>query len=533
MLLSRIFQTALREHAAGSIRSISPTVGSMRRWSLPRWIPACLALLAGLAGTHSLPAKDATAPGVIALGSRRELFVDDFLIERMSGAELELHSPIRAETVLTFDKPWEGPTCGFFSVIEDNGLFRLYYRGSANNPLGNDRHTQDNPMTVCYAESRDGIHWVRPNLGLVEFRGSKDNNILWMGQEALAFAPFLDTNPAAPASERFKATAATVIPGRKQYALVGLVSPDGKQWTKIGDHSIIPDDTTNVFDSQNVSFWDPTRNKYVTLYRASKSGTRWTKFAESADFAHWPKESIQWFDYLGAPLEQLYTCAARPYPRAPHIYVGFPNRYQPHRTSPQQPNPDMNKGINDAVFMSSRDGLHWDRRFLESFLRPGRDPLNWTDRNNYVAAGLLRTAPDELSLYFSQNYRSSTAHLRRGVLRLDGMVSVSAGYRGGEFVTKPFTFTGDTLSLNFETSAAGSIRLELQDQHGNPISGYELETFPPLWGDHIDHVVTWTANPRWGTSLKKLEGTPIRLRVVLRDADLYSLQFRSSEPSKP
>jgi hypothetical protein len=118
-------------------------------------------------------------------------------------------------------------------------------------------------------------------------------------------------------------------------------------------------------------------------------------------------------------------------------------------------------------------------------------------------------------------------------MRLDGMVSVSAGYRGGEFVTKPFTFTGDTLSLNFETSAAGSIRLELQDQHGNPISGYELETFPPLWGDHIDHVVTWTANPRWGTSLKKLEGTPIRLRVVLRDADLYSLQFRQAEPAKP
>jgi len=475
-------------------------------------------------GNPGLPAKP------IDLGSRLELFVDDLLIDRQSGVQLKLHAPIRAEKVLDFDQPWEGPTCGFFSVIEDNKTFRLYYRGSANNPLGNDRHTQQNPLTVCYAESQDGIKWVRPNLGLVEFRGSKDNNILWMGQEALAFAPFLDTNPAAPPSERYKATAATLIPGRSQYALVGFTSPDGLHWTKIGDRSIIPDETTNVFDSQNVSFWDSNRAKYVTFYRAQKGGTRWTKFAESPDFANWPKETIRWFDFGSAPVEQLYTSAAKPYPRAPHIYVGFPNRYQPHRSAPNQ---GINAGINDAVFMSSRDGVHWDRRFLESFLRPGRDPLNWTDRNNYIAAGLIQTAPDELSLYFSQNYRHASAHLRRGVMRLDGMVSVNAGYQGGEFVTKPFVYTGDTLVLNFETSAAGSLRLELQDERGNPISGYELENFPPLWGDKIDHAVAWTANPRWGTSLKKLEGVPIRLRVVLRDADLYSLQFRSTQAAKP
>jgi hypothetical protein len=497
---------------------------------LNRTLSCAGALTLGLA-LNSTAAGEATTP--LELGSRLELFVDDALIDHMSGAQLKLHSPRRAEKVLEFDRPWEGATCGFFCVIDDNGLYRLYYRGSANNPRGDDRHTSDTPMTVCYAESRDGINWTRPNLGLVEFRGSKDNNIIWMGQEALAFAPFLDTNPATPPSERFKATAATVIPGRKQYALVGFTSADGIRWTKIGEQSIIPDETTNVFDSQNVSFWDHARQKYVTFYRAQKSGTRWTKFAESAEFARWPKESIQWFDFGSAPMEQLYTCAAKPYARAPHIYVGFPNRYHPHRTSPQQFDPAKNAGVNDAVFMSSRDGVHWDRRFLEAFIRPGRDPLNWTDRNNYVAAGLLQTAPDELSLYFSQNYRSGTAHLRRGVLRLDGMVSVNAGYNGGEFVTKPFTFRGDSLVLNFETSAAGSVRIELQDVNGNPIPGYALENFPPLWGDNVAQVVQWTANPRWGTSLKKLEGTPIRLRVVLRDADLYSLQFRSTEtPSR-
>ncbi len=468
------------------------------------------------------------ATKLIELGSRLELFVDDALIDHLTGAQLKLHSPTRAEKVLEFDKPWEGSTCGFFTVLEDNGLFRLYYRGSATNPLGNDRHTDQNPLTVCYAESRDGVHWIRPNLGLVEFRGSKENNIMWMGQEALAFAPFLDKNPATPPAERYKATAAGIVPGRKQYALIGFTSPDGLRWTKLADRSIIPDDTSNAFDSQNVAFWDTNREKYVAFYRAQKAGTRWTKFAESKDFASWPAESMAWFDYGDVPMEQLYTNAATPYKRAPHIYIGFPNRYQPHRSLPNQ---GRNAGINDAVFMSSRDGQHWDRRFLESFLRPGRDELNWTDRNNYIAAGLIQTAPDELSLYFSQNYRHDTAHLRRGVLRLDGMVSVNAGYHGGEFVTKPFTYQGDSLVLNFETSAAGSIRLELQDERGRPISGYELENFPPLWGDKIEHTVAWTANPQWGTSLKKLEGLPIRLRVVLRDADLYSMQFRPTPPA--
>src|SRR5690606_28454548 len=112
----------------------------------------------------------------------------------------------------------------------------------------------------------------------------------------------------------------------------------------------------------------------------------------------------------------------------------------------------------------------------------------------------------------------------RGVLRLDGMVSINAGFHGGEFTTKPFVYTGENLVLNFETSAVGSIRIELQDARGNPISGYELENFAPLWGDHVEHTVTWGANPTWGTSLRKLQGLPVRLRFVLRDADLYSMQ---------
>lgn len=485
------------------------------------------ALLLGFTGTVRAESSLSSPGAPIDLGSRLELFVDDYLIDHLHGAQLKLHSPDRAETVLTFDQPWEGPTTGYFTVIDDRGAYRLYYRGSGHNPANNDVHTEQAPMTECCVESRDGIHWTRPDLGLVTFHGSAHNNIVLMGQPALSFTPFLDANPTTPPNERYKATTGIKVPGVKGYALVGFTSPDGLHWTKLGDYSIVPDTTVNAFDTQNVVFWDTVRKKYVAFYRAMKNGVRWTKFAESADFRHWPAESIRWFDYGEAPMEQLYTSAARPYARAPHIYLGFPDRYVPFRTSPQQPDP-RNFGINDPIFMSSRDGTHWDRRFLESFLRPGRDPLNWTDRNNYIANGLIQTAPDELSLYFTQNYRSPSAHLRRGVLRLDGFVSVNAGYAGGEMVTKPFIYQGDTLVLNFATSAVGSVRLELQDARGHAISGYALEDFPPLWGDQIAHPVAWTANPTWGTSLKKLQGLPIRLRVVLRDADLYSIQFRSA-----
>ncbi|MSU66588.1 MAG: hypothetical protein EXS38_10915 [Opitutus sp.] len=465
--------------------------------------------------------------------SRLELFVDDALIERMDGLRLQLHEPRRAEKVLEFDRPWEGATCAYFTLVQDQGLYRLYYRGAGNSgdprEAGNDRHSETHPMSVCCVESRDGVNWTRPNLGLVEFRGSKDNNIVWMGQEAMSFYPFLDTNPDARPAERYKAAGVGILPGRKEYVLIGFTSPDGLRWTKLGDRSIIPDESPNAFDSQNVVFWDQLRGKYIAFYRAQRGGTRWSKYGESTDFANWPADKLAWFDYTGAPMDQLYNNAARPYPRAPHIYVGFPNRYVSYRSGPEH---GENFGVNDALFMSSRDGVHWDRRFREAFLRPGRDARNWGDRSNYVAAGMLQTSPDELSFYYTQNYRYPSAHLRRGVLRLDGMVSVRADAAGGEIVTKPFRYRGNALVINYETSAAGSLRFELQDERGNAIPGYALEDSPPLWGDQVEHVVTWTANPRWGTSLEKMQGIAVRLRIAMRDADLYSFQFRTIT-SKP
>ena len=115
------------------------------------------------------------------------------------------------------------------------------------------------------------------------------------------------------------------------------------------------------------------------------------------------------------------------------------------------------------------------------------------------------------------------------MLRTDGFVSVHAGYSGGEMVTRPLVFQGDNLVLNFSTSAAGSIRVEIQDVRGHPVPGFSLEESPLIWGDEIEHAVRWERIRSRATSekpLAHLAGKPVRLRLVMKDADLYSLRFR-------
>jgi hypothetical protein len=141
---------------------------------------------------------------------------------------------------------------------------------------------------------------------------------------------------------------------------------------------------------------------------------------------------------------------------------------------------------------------------------------------------MVQTADDEISLYVSRNYTYPSAYMERFVIRTDGFASLHGGYPGGECVTRPLVFKGGQLVLNYATSAVGSIRIEIQDLGGRPISGFTLEESPVLFGDEIAKPVRW-GRPTGQTDrdpLRRLENSPVRLRFVLRDADLYSMQFR-------
>ncbi len=450
------------------------------------------------------PAKPGRKKKPVVLGSRRELFVDDFLLDGFGGRiERRLHAPEPENIALEFNQPWEGPVSGYVTVMsgpEPNEV-RLYYRGWPG---------VDKPAVTCCAVSHDGGRtFTRPDLGLYEYGGSRHNNIVYMGPGTHNFTPFLDANPAVPPEARFKALASA---GPKN-SLVPFYSPDGFHWTRAQESPVITD---GAFDSQNLAFWDPVRREYLSYFRDFRNGVRDIKFCVSKDFIHWSRP--QWLDYGRAPHEHLYTNAVLPYFRAPHILLGFPCRFVPGRKKIAE---HRENGINDGVLMSSRDGRHW-QRWITAFLRPGLDPLRWTDRNNYIAWGLARSGPAEISLYWNEHYRYPTHRLRRGRLRLDGFASLHAGAEpGGEALTRPLIYSGGALHLNYSTSAVGWIRVELCDPQGKPLPGVSMLDGELLYGDEIDRTYRW----RSGVSPAEYAGRPVRIRFRLRDADLFSFYF--------
>ena len=124
-------------------------------------------------------------------------------------------------------------------------------------------------------------------------------------------------------------------------------------------------------------------------------------------------------------------------------------------------------------------------------------------------------------IYRLSHYAQPSSHMAWYRLRVDGFISIHAPYGGGELITKPFKFSGDHLELNFSTSAAGYLRVEIQDENGVPLAGYALAECPEMIGDDVARRITWSG----GDNVSKLAGKAVRLRIAMKDADLYSLRF--------
>ena len=461
---------------------------------------------------------------VLDIGSRRELFVDHYLLEDLRGARLELQKPVDRGTVVKYDKPWEGAFSNYSTIIHDGARYRLYYRGlpTAKRELLTDTVT-------CYAESPDGVHWTKPELGIVTLNGSKRNNVL-LADPAFSsdFSPFLDKRPGVPDDERYKALAGTMRTG-----LMAFASTDGIHWRRLRDDPVFPPTTQPGFDSQNLAFWSESEHKYVAFYRTFKAfpglgKVRWITRATSDDFLRW--SAPQEMSFGDAPPEHLYINQTNPYFRAPHIYVSIAARFWPGRralTDEEIAQAGIVEGyykdISDVVLFTTRGGTRYDRTFLESFVRPGPGPNNWASRTNYPVLNVVQTGPAEMSFYVNRDYAQPTAHVTRYTLRLDGFSSVHAPYTGGEMLTRALIFSGKELEINYATSAAGSIRVELQDASGRPAPGFTLADSQEIIGDHIARVVAWKS----GSSVAALAGKPARLRFVMKDADLYSIRFRN------
>lgn len=475
----------------------------------------------------------AAAEAPIQIGSRRELFADSFLLESFSGTHLQQQTPRDEGVAFKFDQPWEGLFSGYATLVTlADGRLRAYYRGKA---VANKDGSEEE--VTCVAESADGLHWTKPELGLYEVMGTRKNNVVLMKAHTAThnFSPFRDARPGVPEDERFKAFGGTMEGG----GLTAWKSPDGLRWEKISPEPVITKAMVPykyMFDSQNVPFWSAAEDKYVAYYRVFEGGIRRIVRSESKDFRTWSAPVLMEYrnPSMQAPVEHLYTNQTHPYFRAPHLYVAIAARFMPGRrvlTDEQAAaihvNPGYFKDTSDAIFMTTRPaegaayiGMY-DRTFLEGFIRGGIGAQNWVSRTNYPALNVVPTGPHEMSVFVNQDYAQPTAHMRRYSLRTDGFASLHCGYAGGHAITKPLIFTGRELSLNFSTSAAGGVKVGFEDVDGKPVPGFGLEECVMQIGNELDRKVTWKS----GADVSSLAGKTLRLRFSMKDADIFSFQF--------
>ena len=436
------------------------------------------------------------------------MFVDRFLIDEIRGATLKLHTPVLAPPVSP-----PRPHGHYATVLRAEDKFQFYYRGDTvpgNHWKKGWEQYHDGEVTL-YAESQDGIRWTLPRLGLYDDHPTFPAGNVVLMNEFLAnhnFTPFIDTRPGVPSAERYKALGGLAyqphhFPVRDKRGPGGLkayVSPDGIHWKRLRDEPVVPEQWGKYFDSQNYAFWSPAEQKYVCYFRRFIKGYRGIARTTSKNFVDWtPFVEMQ----ANLPGEHLYTACTQPYYRAPHIYVALPTRFMANRGS-----------ATDILFMSTRGGDRFDRTFTHSLIRPGIGPEGWANRANYAAIGIHETSPTEMSLFLTGG--------RRYTLRIDGFASVNAPLEGGEFTTRLLTFAGRELEINYSTSAAGQVLVEIQDDAGQVVPGFGLDDCQPIYGDHIARRVEW----KDGSNLAVLAGKPVRLRFQMSDADLYSLRFR-------
>jgi len=475
----------------------------------------------------------------INIGSRRELFWDDFMIEpELTTAVPKLHGPVKKEMVLHLDKPWEGDGCDYYNIFKDDDVYRMYYLGWWMLNPEQTEHTGEG-IKVCYAESKDGLNWYRPNLGIFEFQGSKENNIILDRSIDIYdnFYAFKDTNPDCRPGEKYKAVAES----GKDGTLWGYYSEDAVHWTR---SHLIGTREMGKYDSLNTCFWDETTEQYWCYIRdfhdnddTGEYGIRDIRYITSKDFLTWTMPVM--LDYCGGEDYPLYTNNISRYFRAPHVWTGFPTRYvqrnkwtknfdslcgKERRQKRCAITPRLGQTVTDTVFMSSRDGMHWNR-FDEAWLTPGpENGYNWVYGDCFPALGMIQTpseypgASDEISMYnFEGKWSCMPSKLFRYTVRLDGFASYNSPYKESKLVTRPFIFEGKDLLLNFRTSARGHIYIKVLDEDCNPIDGlYTCEMF----GDRVDTKIEFEK-----AEISSVAGKPIRLEFTMSDADVFSFKF--------
>ncbi len=478
---------------------------------------------------------------------RKELFLDDRFVDKMSGLTRCFHEPVKCpqNPVIAVDRPWEGDAAfvdtGLVIYDEHEQLFKAWYQGGA-------CYAPEDGSNMCYATSTDGIRWDKPSLGLVEFEGSKDNNIVLIASCMMHDpAPIIDHKDPDP-RRRFKAVwwGGRKDASQKNGWLLGHCvgfSPDGIHWTDHPDNPVWPGDGEVA-----VPFGLERRAGNFVMYSSVDGyGMRVTARSESDDFVHWdlpPKLVFQsddedppgteilglcGVDYAGTHIGMLMVARNLPeFTKQEWQEIVERNIRQGYLGPPIQLNA-VRCRITYTEMVTSRDGIEWQRIHRHPFIPLGPEG-SWEECISL--AGRPFVVNDRICIYYTGQGRTTKTpgskktekiadwNVETGLatLRLDGFASLEAGASQGSVITKSFEFEGTDLRVNVD-AGKGSVRLEVLDKQGQPIPGFTRDQANPITGDQLRATVTWEA--RLGVS--ELRGRRIKLRLFLQNAHLYSI----------
>lgn len=496
------------------------------------------------------------------IATNRVILFDDHFTESKRGFTTTMNpAPWVQGPVIVPDQPWE--VAGILgdsavSVVDDDGLIRLWYacphpstietNAASLTPAdlkGFDRKTLNDiqsaaRMVLCYAESEDGVHFEKPKLDVIRYKG-KRTNMIFVGR--LGATVLRDTNPQCHANARYKLIhghgprlpniiLGSDLPVRNIYhAIYSSYSSDGIHWKTYPGPSV-----PWYTDTTNVAYWDDQRGKYVAFMRwnegkvykdgttvMKKGGWKWRAIGrtESPDFRRFPRpkkiaEPSKAEALPRATGMDYYNTAAVKYPFAPDSYFLFSPDYY-HDTE-----------CLDVHLATSRDGTHYVRH-KTPWLGLGLEGA-FDQRRRYMGTGMVRRGDELWMYYLGVNYDHSRARESKpagaggiGQVRLpiDRFASQDASRSGGKLTTKPIRFDGNRLEVNMDAAAGGRLKVELRGTNNRPIPGFTSRDADWLYCNDVHKTVTW----RGRDDLCPLRARTVRLHFIGHAVKVYAFQF--------